>query len=90
METKLKDLKLAVEMAHEDWMWHIANGIGNTSNQNTLNVLEDFATCIKMLSNILDMGKGTYLDYYTSQSKHYRTRVEQFETKKRTKDENIA
>lgn len=66
-EQKLKFVENVLSINYQLWMYYIANGINNSSNHTILDLIEDFATSVRLLANTLDIKDNT-LNYYTKDS----------------------
>ena len=74
-EEDLKNIKHVLQESFDLWMFHIANGVGNSSNTNVHELLEDFAVAIRLLADALGESEA-FLRYYTNDSKIYQHRKE--------------
>ena len=70
MKKKIKEIKNVLSISYDLWMYHIANGIGNSDNKNAIEALEDFSVAIRLLADTLGESEG-YLSYSTNKSKIY-------------------
>ena len=75
LKKKIKEIKNVLSISYDLWMYHIANGIGNSDNKNAVEALEDFSVAIRLLSDTLGESEG-YLSYSTNKSKIYEQRKE--------------
>lgn len=74
-EEDLKNIKEVLQESFNLWMFHIANGVGNSSNANVQELLEDFAVAVRLLADVLGESEA-FLEYYTNDSKIYKHRKE--------------
>ena len=58
-------------ISYDLWMYHIANGVGNSDNKSATEVLEDFSVAIRLLADTLNESEG-YLSHSTNESKVYK------------------
>ena len=70
LKKKIKEIKNVLSISYDLWMYHIANGIGNSDNKNAIEALEDFSVAIRLLADTLGESEG-YLSYSTNKSKIY-------------------
>lgn len=73
LEKKLKEVKNVLSESFSLWMFHIANGVGNSSNANVHELLEDFAVAIRLLADTLGESEA-FLSYTTNDSEVYKHR----------------
>lgn len=73
LKKKIKEIKNVLSISYDLWMYHIANGIGNSDNKNAIEALEDFSVAIRLLADTLGESEG-YLTYSTNKSKIYEQR----------------
>ena len=85
LERKIKEIKNVLSISYDLWMYHIANGIGNSDNRNTVEALKDFSVAIRLLADTLDESDG-YLSYSTNESKIYKIRKEELQKMNEVKD----
>ncbi len=78
LKNKIKEVKNVLSISYNLWMYHIANGVGNSDNKNTIEALEDFSVAIRLLADTLGESEG-YLSYSTNESKVYKIRKEELQ-----------
>ena len=77
-EKLFKQIKNVLSISYDLWMYHIANGIGNSDNRNAVEALEDFSVAIRLLADTLGESDG-YLSYSTNESKIYKLRKDELQ-----------
>lgn len=77
-KNKIKEVKNVLSISYDLWMYHIANGVGNSDNKNAVEALEDFSVAIRLLADTLGESEG-YLSHSTNESKVYKIRKEQLQ-----------
>ena len=78
LQNKIKEVKNVLSISHNLWMYHIANGVGNSDNKSATEVLEDFSVAIRLLADTLNESEG-YLSQSTNESKVYKIRKEELQ-----------
>ena len=78
LQNKIKEVKNVLSISHNLWMYHIANGVGNSDNKSATEVLEDFSVAIRLLADTLNESEG-YLSHSTNESKVYKIRKEELQ-----------
>ena len=77
-EKLFKQIKNVLSISYDLWMYHIANGIGNSDNRNAVEALEDFSVAIRLLADTLGESDG-YLSYSTNESKIYKLKKDELQ-----------
>ena len=75
LKKKLREIKNVLSINFDLWMYYIANGLNNSSNENISDLLEDLGVSVRLLADTLGESGGV-LHYYTNGSKIYETRKE--------------
>ena len=78
LQNKIKEVKNVLSISHNLWMYHIANGVGNSDNKSATEVLEDFSVAIRLLADTLNESEG-YLSHRPDESKVYKIRKEELQ-----------
>ena len=86
-EKLFKQIKNVLSISYDLWMYHIANGIGNSDNKNAVEALEDFSVAIRLLADTLGESDG-YLSYSTNESKIYKLKKDELQRLNEVQDAN--
>ena len=86
-EKLFKQIKNVLSISYHLWMYHIANGIGNSDNKNAVEALEDFSVAIRLLADTLGESDG-YLSYSTNESKIYKLKKDELQRLNEVQDAN--